>query len=68
MSFCLKAARMFMITIGIVVLAACGGGDQQAQPLSLTIAHINDTQLSKIASVFIMDCRLKGWISVTTAG
>jgi len=42
MSFYLKAARMFIVTIGIVILVACGSS-RQSQPLSLTIAHVNDT-------------------------
>ncbi len=42
MSFSRKAVRMFLVAVGIVALAACGGG-QDPQPLSLTIAHINDT-------------------------
>ncbi|MHB8771112.1 MAG: bifunctional metallophosphatase/5'-nucleotidase [Syntrophales bacterium] len=42
MSFPLKAVRMFLVAVGIVVLAACGGG-QDPQPLSLAIAHVNDT-------------------------
>lgn len=36
-------ARRIVVVISIVLLAACGGSDRQPQPLSLTIAHINDT-------------------------
>jgi 5'-nucleotidase len=43
MSFSVKTARAFIVAVGIVILAACGGGGDQPQPLSLTIAHVNDT-------------------------
>ncbi len=43
MSFSVKTARMFIVAISIFALAACGGGGDQSQPLSLTIAHVNDT-------------------------
>ncbi|MHB8910281.1 MAG: bifunctional metallophosphatase/5'-nucleotidase [Syntrophales bacterium] len=42
MSFTLTAVRRLVVSISILILVACGSGGQ-SQPLSLTIAHINDT-------------------------
>jgi len=42
MSSVLTAVRRLAVAIGIVILVACGSGEQ-SQPHTLTIAHINDT-------------------------
>jgi len=42
MSSVLTAVRRLAVAIGIVILVACGSGEQ-SQPLTLTIAHVNDT-------------------------
>ncbi len=42
MSSYVTAVRRLVVAIGIVMLAACGSSSQP-QPLSLTIAHVNDT-------------------------
>lgn len=43
MPSCLTALRRLVVVIGIVILVACGGSGEQSQPLTLTIAHVNDT-------------------------
>ncbi|MHB9096856.1 MAG: bifunctional metallophosphatase/5'-nucleotidase [Syntrophales bacterium] len=42
MSFTLTAVRRLVVAVSILILVACGSSGQ-SQPLSLTIAHINDT-------------------------
>lgn len=42
MSFTLTAVRRLVVAVSILMLVACGSSDQ-SHPLSLTIAHINDT-------------------------
>jgi 5'-nucleotidase/UDP-sugar diphosphatase len=42
MSSYLTALRRLVVVIGIVILVACGSSEQ-SQPLTLTIAHVNDT-------------------------
>src|SRR5512135_2626674 len=43
MSSSLTALRRLVVVIGIVILVACGGSGEQSQPLTLTVAHVNDT-------------------------